>query len=423
MGSSRLVIIALLFAFSAVSYFDRTIMSIAGPALMQEFAISSTEMGSVYSAFILGYALLMIPGGWLTDRLGSRRTLLIMGASSAALTGMMIVGAKPGLGSVLGIVPAMFVIRLALGFVTAPLYPACARTTANWVPLTQHARVQGFIIAGSSVGAAASPVIFVWLMTRLGWRGSFAAAATVTAALTILWYMRASDYPSDAPAERSQLITKPPGRLWSELFRDRNLQLITFAYAGLGYFQYIFFYWIYYYFGQVRHLDANESAGYTTILFVTEGIMMPLGGFISDRITRAHGAQLGRRVVPMVALTLSAACTYMGAISVGTTAVVFFLSLAFGFAACCEGPFWAFLTDTAGESVGAASSILNLGAQIGGFFSPVVTPYIAERLGWSWGLYAGSLFAILGVVALYFVRLQRSSLRADSAAVKCGSIV
>ena len=79
---------------------------------------------------------------------------------------------------------------------------------------------------------------------------------------------------------------KPPGRLWSELFRNRNLQLITFAYAGLGYFQYIFFYWIYYYFGQVRHLDANESAGYTTILFVTEGVMMPLGGFISDRITR-----------------------------------------------------------------------------------------------------------------------------------------
>jgi MFS transporter, ACS family, glucarate transporter len=131
MNSSRIIIVALLFAFSAISYFDRTIMSIAGPALMQEFAISSTEMGSVYSAFILGYALLMIPGGWLTDRLGSRRTLLIMGASSAALTGMMIVGAKPGLGSVLGIVPAMFVIRLALGFVTAPLYPACARTTAN----------------------------------------------------------------------------------------------------------------------------------------------------------------------------------------------------------------------------------------------------------------------------------------------------
>ena len=139
--------------------------------------------------------------------------------------------------------------------------------------------------------------------------------------------------------------------------------MITFAYAGLGYFQYIFFYWIYYYFDQVRHLDANESAGYTTILFVTEGVMMPLGGFVSDRITRAHGAQIGRRVVPMVALTLE--CRYVltwAPLASEPAAVVFFLSLAFGFAACCEGPFWAFLTDTAGESVGAASSILNTGS-------------------------------------------------------------
>jgi sugar phosphate permease len=59
MSSSRLVIVALLFAFSAVSYFDRTIMSIAGPALIDEFHVSATEMGSVYSAFILGYALLI----------------------------------------------------------------------------------------------------------------------------------------------------------------------------------------------------------------------------------------------------------------------------------------------------------------------------------------------------------------------------
>src|SRR4051812_5643266 len=169
MSSSRLLIVVLLFAFSAVSYFDRTIMSIAGPALMKEFRIPATEMGSVYSAFILGYALLMIPGGWLTDRIGPRRTLLLMGSFSAAFTAITILGAKPGLGELIGIVPALFLIRLGLGFVTAPLYPACARTAANWIPLTQHAWVQGLVIAGSSVGAALSPVGFAWLMSRMGW--------------------------------------------------------------------------------------------------------------------------------------------------------------------------------------------------------------------------------------------------------------
>src|SRR5947199_10827350 len=45
----------LMLAFSVMSYFNRTIMSIAGPAILKEFALSETEMGAVYSAFILSY--------------------------------------------------------------------------------------------------------------------------------------------------------------------------------------------------------------------------------------------------------------------------------------------------------------------------------------------------------------------------------
>ena len=63
LNTTQLTIIALLFGFSMISYFDRTIMSIAGPEMIRDFGISPTAMGSVYSAFVLGYALLMIPGG------------------------------------------------------------------------------------------------------------------------------------------------------------------------------------------------------------------------------------------------------------------------------------------------------------------------------------------------------------------------
>jgi ACS family glucarate transporter-like MFS transporter len=56
--------------FSVMSYFDRTIMSIAGPGMIHDFGLSDTQMGSVYSAFLLGYALMMIPGGRLADRWG-----------------------------------------------------------------------------------------------------------------------------------------------------------------------------------------------------------------------------------------------------------------------------------------------------------------------------------------------------------------
>ncbi len=57
--------------------------------------------------------------------------------------------------------------------------------------------------------------------------------------------------------------------------------------------------------------------------------------------------------------------------------------------------------------MGGASSILNTGVQIGGFFAPILTPYIASRAGWSWGLYVGSLVAMSGVLAIYLVDVRR----------------
>lgn len=406
---TRVAIIALLCGFSTVSYFDRTIISIAGPTLMKEFGLSPMQMGSIYSAFILGYALVMIPGGHLTDRWGGRLTLAFMGVMSGAFTALIVFGGRPGLGTFLGVVPALFAIRLGLGMVTAPLYPACARITANWIPIVHRAWVQGLIIAGSSLGAAISPVLFAWMLFHFQWRVSFLLAATISAALGASWYVYARDSPPEPRQSMPGRVTSGGRARWMKLFANRNLMLLTYAYSTLGYFQYIFFYWIYYYFGEVRHLGAQSSAKYTTILFLTEGAILPLEGLLSDRLTRRYGAQFGRRMVPMGGLVLSAMFTYAGTVIDGIPGAAFCLTLAFGLSASCEGPFWAAVTEMAGDQVGGASSILNLGPQIAGMFAPVVTPYIASRAGWSWGLYTGSLIALSGVVAIYFADVRPQS--------------
>ena len=238
--SAKIVVVALMVACSVMSYFDRTIMSIAGPQIMKEFDVSATEMGSVYSAFILSYAILMIPGGQLADWLGPRLTLLLMNLSAALFTGLTALGGKPGLGSVIGIVPALITVRLGLGAGTAPLYPACARMSAHWIPSERQGRVQALVISGSSIGGAVSPILFSWLMSRFQWRGAFVIAAIATAGLALLWFWSVRDHPVRVPpAERSQTN-------WHRLFTNRNLMLLTLAYFSMGYFQYIFYYWIYY---------------------------------------------------------------------------------------------------------------------------------------------------------------------------------
>ena len=105
----RVCIVLLMFGFSVMSYFNRTIMSIAGPVIMKEFSLTETEMGSVYSAFLWSYALLMIPGGALADRFGPRIVLTTMAIGSAVFTALTAWGGVPGLGVYLGIIPSFLI--------------------------------------------------------------------------------------------------------------------------------------------------------------------------------------------------------------------------------------------------------------------------------------------------------------------------
>lgn len=398
----QMVVVALMIGFSVMSYFDRTIMSIAGPQIMKEFGLSATQMGSIYSAFVLSYAIMMIPAGHVADRLGPRLTLLLMGLSAAMFTGLTAFGGKPGLGSVLGVVPALVAIRFGLGVGTAPLYPSCGIAGAHWIPIAHQGRVQALIIAGSSIGAAVSPILFSWLMTLYRWRSSFGIAAVATAILALVWFWFVRNYPSDVDSgERSGTRRRRLPGGWRTLVTNRNLMLLTLAYFALGYFEYIFFYWIYYYFGQVRQIGFRQSAKYTTLIFVTMGIMMPIGGWVSDRLTRCYGATFGRRVIPIVGLCLGSVLLYAGTVASGITMSVLSFSLAIGFASWCEGPFWASAIELSGEQVGAACGILNTGGNAGGFIAPILTPYIASHAGWTWGLYAGSFMALMGALACY----------------------
>jgi len=395
-------------SLSVMSYFDRTIMSIAGPEIIKEFSLSETGMGAVYSAFILSYALLMIPGGRLADRFGPRRVLAVSGMGAALFTGLTALGARPGLGSLLGVIPAFVLVRLGLGGFTAPLYPSCARMNANWIPEFRRARVQGLIASGAGLGGAISPLLFTWLIVQYGWQFSFVASAAFTAALALLWFWYVKDHPleslptqttaSDSTEQTSQPVAHsgPRSTPWKRLLTNPNLMLLTAGYFAVCYFEYIFFYWMFYYFGQVRQVGSQQTAWFTTILFLAWMVMTPFGGYLSDRLVDRYGPRLGRQLVPMVGLSLSALFLFVGINCSSTIATVTLLALALGLASCSDGPFWAAAIEIADRrDVGLASGILNTGGNLGGFLAPLLTPFIASYAGWSWGLYFGS-FVLLG---------------------------
>src|ERR1700744_5715586 len=69
----RIWIGALILFLSTVAYADRSILSISGSGIKDEFGLTTVQLGFVLSAFSWAYVLGQVPGGLILDRFGAQR--------------------------------------------------------------------------------------------------------------------------------------------------------------------------------------------------------------------------------------------------------------------------------------------------------------------------------------------------------------
>ena len=68
---ARHTMLAFTLAAMAVAYLDRVCISTAAPSIQADLRLGDAQMGYVFSAFTLAYALFEVPSGWLADRFGA----------------------------------------------------------------------------------------------------------------------------------------------------------------------------------------------------------------------------------------------------------------------------------------------------------------------------------------------------------------
>src|SRR5439155_13831228 len=302
----RWLIVALLMALCFISHLNRISMAVAGDErIMKQFSIAPEKMGAIYSAFLLVYTLCMIPGGFFIDRFGARTALMVVGFGSAlfgALTG--VVGFVWAGAAQIWL--SLVVVRGLMGFFTTPLHPGCARAVADSTPLPQRSLVNGLVNGAALLGIACTYKVFGALIAWVDWTGAFLITGVATALLTGAWIRvsrveeqsrRGDASPDDDGKSTSQQKGHACG--WPTLLKNRSVILLTLSYAAVGYFQYLFFYWMHYYFDEVLHLGKTASQYYAGIPPLAMAISMPLGGWLSDRLQRPLGYRWGRAVVPL----------------------------------------------------------------------------------------------------------------------------
>jgi ACS family glucarate transporter-like MFS transporter len=410
----RWFLVCWLFILSAVSYLDRVNISVAGRSIAEEFGLSNVQLGYVFSAMLIGYALFQTAGGRLADRFGPRRVLTAGVVWWGIFTGLTALVPS----TIRGALFLFIAIRFLLGAGEAVVYPSSNQFVARWIPAQERGIANGWIFAGVGAGAGLSPPLITYFMLHYGWRSSFWACAIIGLIAGMIWYLMARDTPAEHPrVSASELATIRSGLPvetdlsrendglvpWRLVLRSREVRAITISYFCFGYTAWIFFSWFYIYLAQVRGMNLKASAFYAMLPPVAMSVCSLVGGVISDRLTKWRGPRLGRCGVATFGIALAGIFIAFG--SQVDSARLASLVLAGGAGALylSQSSFWSVSADIAGKSSGSVSGFMNTGAQIGGAVTASLTPAIAARFGWTASFLVAAGLCLLGAAAWLMV--------------------
>src|SRR5262245_19731471 len=418
----RWLMIGMIFVVDVLMFIDRVNISIAAKYIIPEYGLTDVQMGSVFSAFVLGYALLQIPGGWLGDRFGPRRVLAVAIFWWSVFTAVTAVAGELLLVSLLGIVGSFIVVRVLIGAGEAAALPNRNRLVANWIPPHERALAIGIGGSGSMLGAAVTPPLIVAIMLTLGWRAAFYLAGAVGIGLAAVWYWLARDQPEQHPwlnptelryiTQATDDTTHPHHTAtrsspWPALLRNKSLWCVTAAYFTIGYIAYLYFSWFYLYLVNVRGFSITHGGFYGSLPFLTAAVVAPLAGWLSDHLSQRYGKRIGRCMLGIIGLLLGAGWICAGAAATHPLWAAVFLSFGAGSLFLGVPAYFATTIDLAKTHAGIAGGFMNMGGNLGGALSPTLTPLLAHHFGWDGALYASAGLAVAGALFWLGVHPER----------------
>jgi MFS family permease len=398
----RWVVLGLISAMFFITFLDKAVISATAPLISAEFNIDKTSMGAIFSSFVLASAIGQIPAGWLTDRIGPRRTL------SGCVTLWSFATLLTGLAS--GFL-ALCAIRFLTGLFESAAFPGGMRALVPWFGRSERGFVQGAPHLFGRFATAIVPLVSVSISAAWGWRGVF----IVFGLLGLLWTVgfwrlyrdRPEDHPAITPSELASAANGAPSASdersptpWAALFQSRTSWGLIIGSAAYTYC--IFFYttWLPTYLVSHHGMSLGQMGVFASLPLFAGMAGDVCGGMLSDSIYKRTGRiALARKAVVIPSFLLAAAALIPAAlardayISVGCLAASLFLM------ELMTGPWWAVPSDVAGAHAGTLAGIMNMAANVAGAISPFIFGVLAQNGNWTLPFLISAAILIAGAIA------------------------
>jgi len=376
-----LFVFILLYLGYMISYVDRAAISLALAHIGKDFNVGPAQLGVVLSAFYLGYAAMQIPGGWLADKFGSKRVVVV----SIALWSLFTV--LTGLAWSLS---ALLVIRFLFGLGEGGYPSSAMKGVAEIYPREQRPKMVGLMISSNYTGSFVAPLIIAPLILWLGWRDVFLAiglAGIVFAVFYALTVRRSVAVFEDAALPRA--ATKVSVK---ELLRMPLIWKIVMVWFCLSLLNKGLDAWMPMYLLTVRGLDIKTVGMLVPLPFISASIATAMGGWLMTRFFDGK-----EKFLMMGSCVLTGVFVYGMYQAHSTTQVIAFQTVAYFFKSFVFATAFALPTKILSQRlVGTGIGMVNFGGQLAGFVSPMVIGFLVEYTG----SYNSAFLFLLGAVVV-----------------------
>jgi len=422
MTHRRWFMLSLLLIATIINYVDRVNISIAAPFMAKDLGLDKVEMGLIFSAFAWTYAFALVPAGFIADRFGSRFTY---GASLISWSAVTVCqGMVGGFASLFG-------LRLAIGAMEAPAFPANSRAVTVWFPARERGMASSIYVCGQYLGTALFTGLLLWLATTYDWRHVFYSTGIIGIVFGVAWLYLYRDPMNCKKVSKEELAYIEDGGGLVKSSQERNkfkwaqiAELLKYRQVWaicLGKFAstsalYFFLTWFPTYLIEERHLTMVKVGIFAVLPFIGATVGVLLAGFIADwMIRRGYSLSFSRKLPLVVGSALGMSIMLVNFTDSNEVCIAL-LTIAF-FAQGIASSSWAAVSEIAPkELIGLTGGITSLAANIGGIVTPIVIGQILHVTGnFAWAFWFIGGVACIGTLSysLLLGRIYRIELKAQ----------
>ena len=381
-GGYQTWLVLLLSLNFGILFFDRQAANFMMPQIQPDLGLSNFEVGMVASGLSLTWALAALTVGPLSDRLGSRKPILL------ACT--LLFCACSVLSGLAGGFLALLAARLLMGAAEGGVMPVSHAIIVGEVNPERRGLGMGVgqNLGSSILGSTVAPLVLVWIATTWGWRTGFYLSAIPGLVTVALIWLTLREPPKELVAEGHAA----PAISFREAIAHRNVLLCSAIAVLLVSYLVVAWTFLPLFLVNLKGYAPADMGNVMAVLGVSSAISAFVLAGLSDR--------WGRKPVFLVSCLIGAVLPIGALLWTGSPvvmAVIFFVGWFF------NGMFPLFMATVPAESVDPrlTASLAGFVGGVGEVLGGVVSPSLAGKLADIYGLTA-PVWVLLALTLLAF---------------------